>query len=601
MLRSILSVRQLEWALPLLAGVVLLCLPMLGLDYATMRQVQLTIILALIVSGMNLSLGYAGELALGHVAIYAVGAYTAGLISIHFQPDLVIQLAAAMICGLVIGVITGVPGLRMGSWSLAMTSFFLVLLVPDVVSIFKSQTGGRNGLAGILPPSVLGFQLSSTGYFVAMGLVTIAWFAAMRNIASSRMGLSFRVLKKSPVLASAMGISVYRMKLLAYALAAIPASLAGALFANLDLYVSPESFSFQFAITVLAASILGGSMSVYGAIAGAAVLQFALNSSSDLQQYSPLIVGMILITGGVALTGGLAEVGRVALRWTRTQILGKPDGAERAAAGAAEGTLDHIDGQHLEAKDVSKSFGGNRALIDVSLEADPGRITALIGPNGSGKTTLLNVICGYYRGQTGQIRLGDKTITGLPPDRVATLGVSRTFQTPHIPDDLTVREVVITGRYSHERVSVFGVLFRSPHYRRVAKGDDRDALRVLDLVGLSHLASEVATTLPLGQRRLLELARCLVSNPGAILLDEVASGLDENEIKVLSRILLELREKGSTIVLVEHNFRLVTSLADQIYVLAQGRVMSSGTPDHVQSDPNVKREYLGVDVNGDRE
>lgn len=582
------------WLVPLAAGILLLFLPALGLDYSTSRQVQLSIILALVVSGMNLSLGYAGELALGQVAMYAAGAYAAGLISVHGNSDLLVQLMAAGVSGLVVGVVTGVPGLRMGSWSLAMTSFFLVLLVPDVIAIFQESTGGRNGLAGIKPPTILGYGLSGTGYYVAMSVVAVAWFAAMRNIVVSRVGLALRVLKKSPVLASAMGIPVYRMKLTAYALAAIPAGLAGALFANLDLYVSPESIGFGFAITVLAASVLGGSMSVYGAIAGAAVLQFALNYSSFLRQFSPLIAGMILITGGVALTGGLAGVGRAVAR-VGERWIGSGDRGSRSSAGmASEGTLEHIDGEPLEAVDVSKSFGGNQALDKVSLTAAPGRITALIGPNGSGKTTLLNIICGFYQGQSGRVTLGRTPINGLPPDQVARRGVARTFQTPHIPDHLTVKEVVITGRYSHERVSLLGVLFRSPRYRRVAGSDEVAARRVLRLVGLSRLESVVATSLPLGQRRLLELARCLISDPGAILLDEVASGLDESEIKVLSRILLELREKGATIVLVEHNFRLVTSLADQIYVLAQGRVMSSGTPDHVRADPNVRREYLGV-------
>lgn len=584
------------WLIPLAVGIVFLFLPLLGLDYATSRQVQLSLILALVVSGMNLSLGYAGELALGQVAMYAAGAYAAGILSINGQTDIIVQLIAAGACSLVVGIVTGVPGLRMGSWSLAMASFFLVLLVPDIIAIFKDQTGGRNGLSGIMPPTVFGQDLGGTGYYVAMVIVTIAWFAAMRNIVSSRVGLALRVLKKSPVLASAMGISVYRMKLMAYALAAIPAGLAGALFANLDLYVSPDSIGFGFATTVLAASVLGGSMSVYGAVAGAAVLQFALNYSSDLQQFSPLIAGVILIVGGVALSGGLAGVGRALVNWVAGRFAGAHGEAAPASAGTSEGALDRIDGKALDARDVSKHFGGNRALDGVSISAPSGKITALIGPNGSGKTTLLNVICGFYRGQSGDISLGEASINGLSPDHVARLGVSRTFQTPHIPDHLTVKEVVITGRYAHERVSVLGVLFRSPHHRRVARNDERDAQRVLNLVGLSHLSSRIATSLPLGQRRLLEVARCLVSNPGAILMDEVASGLDENEIKVLSRILVELRDKGSTIVLVEHNFQLVTSLADQIYVLAQGRVMACGTPDAVRADPKVRREYLGVDT-----
>lgn len=578
------------WLVPLALGVLLIFVPQLGLDFSIVRQLELTMILALIVSGLNLSLGYAGELALGQVAMYAAGAYAAGMLSRAGHTDVLLQVAVGGFCALVVGLATGIPGLRLGSWSLAMTSFFLVLLVPDVLSIFREDTGGRNGLSGILSPTLFGHLLTPDEYFSVVAVVTVLWFIVMRNIAVSRDGTALRVLKKSPVLASSMGINVFRMKLLAYALGAIPAGLAGALFASLDLYISPDAFSFTVAMTVLAASVLGGSASVYGAAVGAFILQFGLNQSGDYQRYSLLVTGAFLVIGGVLLTGGISGLARSL--WNRLLRRG-----ESRASAPADGlaALPSVPGQTLEVEGVAKSFGGNHALSGVDLTALPGRVTALIGPNGSGKTTLLNVVCGFYRADAGTIRLGSSELQGFKPDKVARAGVARTFQTPNIPEGLTVREAVMAGRYSHHRVSVLEGMLRLPRFLRVRREDVAEAERVLDLVGIRHLEDAEALALPLGQRRLLEVARCLISNPGVLLLDEVASGLDEDELDRLAAVIRRVREAGGTVVLVEHNFQLVLELADEIVALAHGQLMARGTPEEIAHDPRVLSEYLGVD------
>lgn len=210
------------WTWPSLCALVILFLPQLGLPYAAALQVELAVILALVVSGLNLSLGYAGELALGQAAMYAAGAYAAGILSKHGQTDLLIQLAVSAGVALLVGVVTGIPGLRLNSWSLAMTSFFLVLIIPDVLQVFSSQTGGSNGLSGIQAVTLFGSALSTDGLYMAIIIVAILWFAVLRNIVASRHGVAFQVLKQSPILATSQGISVFRMKLLAYALGAIP-------------------------------------------------------------------------------------------------------------------------------------------------------------------------------------------------------------------------------------------------------------------------------------------------------------------------------------------------------------------------------------------
>lgn len=579
------------WIWPLACGALLLLLPSLGLSYTATRQIELTLILSLIVVGMNLSLGFAGELAMGQTAMYAAGAYIAGMASKLGVTDIWLQILIGAASALVVGLISGIPGLRLGSWSLAMTSFFLILLVPDVLSIFKEQTGGRNGLAGIMPPTSFGQMIDPKGYYLIIVAVAIVVFALMRNFIVSEHGMALRVLKQSPVLASAMGISVFRAKLTAYAIGAIPAGVAGALFANLDLFISPEAFTFSFAMTVLAASIFGGSASIYGALIGSAVLQFGMNQSTNFQQYGLVISGAFLLLGGVAFTGGLSGLLRGLIR--------RADAAAHRKAGvvaepAVVAELDTLDGARLRAEGISKAFGGNQALSDVSIDAAPGAVTAIIGPNGSGKTTLLNMISGFYRADSGSITLDGEPIQGLASFRVARGGVSRTFQTPNVPAHLTVIEAVEAGRYAADRAGILPSVLRLPRYWRARRADRRDAERALALVGLSEQRHQLAASLPLGNRRLLEVARGLVSSPKVLLLDEVASGLDEDELEMLEELVIRLRDAGMTVILVEHNFQLVLRIASDIYVLAQGAVVAHGAADEIERNPRVMEEYLGV-------
>jgi branched-chain amino acid transport system permease protein len=579
------------WIWPALTACVILFLPQLGLPYAATLQVELAAILALVVSGLNLSLGYAGELALGQAAMYAAGAYTAGILSEHGHTDLLLQLAVSGAVALLVGVITGIPGLRLNNWSLAMTSFFLVLLIPDLLQIFSSQTGGTNGLSGIQAVTLFGSPLSSGGLYKAIVVVAIVWFAVLRNIVTSRHGIAFQVLKQSPVLATSQGIAVFRMKLVAYALGAIPAGVAGVLFANLEQFISPDAFSFTLATSVLAASILGGSASVYGAAIGAAIMQFGPNESTAFQQYSLVFYGLFLVVGGVLLRGGIARLGRDLVR-RLDRVAGVVAPPPPGAAQSQEVTS--LSGEVLAVRGVSKNFGGNQALRDVSLVAEPGKVTALIGPNGSGKTTLLNIVCGFYRTDQGEISLGTDRLDQLPPHRVARAGVARTFQTPNLPAGITVAEAVSSGRYTTSPASMWSAILRTPKYRRVRRADAAEAERVLELAGLAHLRDTQAASLPLGMRRLLELARALIAKPRVLLLDETASGLDEDEVDRIAVLLARIRDAGATVILVEHNFRLVLELADHIAVLAHGEVIAAGPSAEIEQDPRVLTEYLGT-------
>ena len=270
---------------PLAGAALIAVLPWIGVSRYWTLQIAYSLIFLLVVSGLNLSMGFAGELALGQGAIYASGAYTAAVFGNHNIHDVLIVVPAAAVVALLVGLVSGAPGLRLGKWSLAMVSFFLVVILPDVVNIFSGQTGGLNGTT-IPVPSLGGVTLGSRGLYLTIVVVAVIWLAALRNLVTSRHGGALRVVRESRVLASSLGISVYGLKLAVYALGAVPAGAAGALFAYLVVYISPGTFTFSLIISFFAASIIGGSESVYGAVAGAAVLEFVPLALTGFQRYS---------------------------------------------------------------------------------------------------------------------------------------------------------------------------------------------------------------------------------------------------------------------------------------------------------------------------
>lgn len=584
------------FVIPFAIAVVLAVLPWLGMGIYWNQEIVLTIGLALLASGLNLSFGFAGELALGQVAVYAVGAYVSGYVALNLTADIFVSLLCAIAAALIIGLISGYPGLRLGGWALAMTSFFLVLLVPDLVNIFQKYTNGTIGLVGIPPLTLAGYPLDQNEYYLCALVIGTLWFMVFRNLVTSRHGKALLVLRRSPVLASSLGIGVKPLKLKAYAIGAVPCGIAGVLYANLNHFVSPANpgpFTITTAIAVLAASVLGGSTSVYGTLAGAAVLQLGPLRLTSFNLYTDAVDGAFLIVFGILLSDGLAGLcTRLLASWARRRSAQE---AGAAVAGTSRERLAcTLSGAALEVDSVSKRFGGNAALSGVSLRAAPGRVTALIGPNGSGKTTLLNMVCGFYRIDGGRISLDGVPVAGRPPHKVAAAGVARTFQTPIIPKGLTVAETVATGRYATAYTGMASSVLRLRGHWRNERADREAARRALAVTGIAHLADEDAESQPLGIRRLIEVARLVAADPKVVLFDEVASGLDDDEVADLGEIIRELAAAGGTVILVEHNFSLVLDVADEIYVLANGQVVASGPPAEIRSHPAVLREYLGV-------
>jgi branched-chain amino acid transport system ATP-binding protein/branched-chain amino acid transport system permease protein len=602
-----------RWSLlfPLIGAVVLLLFPVYSSDQYWLNQLSLIAVLFLVISGVNLSFGYAGEVQFGQVFMFALGSYATMILAVS---DNFVEIIPLVIIGGLVAAIAGfviaLPALRIGGWSLAMASFFLVITLPDFVRIFQSKTGGDNGLIGIPSPKLFGTTLGTKGLYVATVAVALLWLVCYRNLVTSRYGVIFRILRESPVQARSLGFSTLRLKVLAYTLGALPAGIAGCLYGFISLIITPSDFGINLAIGIVAASVLGGVESVYGAILGAAILQLGPEESVSFAQYAPVVYGGFLIAAAVLLRSGVGGLGRLAAVRASRRLVGKaPEGAAVTAAGslsahsahAEEVATDHhalievlgkLAGRALDVRGVSKAFGGVKALRDVTLNAEPGRITALIGSNGSGKTTLLNVICGYTRADSGSV-VFDEPLTGMSAHRVAKQRVGRTFQTPSIPRGVSVADVVASGRFHVDQRGVLTCILRLRHYRRSRRADRVEALEMLDLVGLAAIADQEASSQPLGNRRLIELARALCGRPSLLLLDEPASGLGEHEVETLGRVVTAAARAGATVVLIEHNFGFVGRISDQVHVLHLGELIASGQAAEVSANPRVIESYLG--------
>jgi branched-chain amino acid transport system ATP-binding protein len=248
----------------------------------------------------------------------------------------------------------------------------------------------------------------------------------------------------------------------------------------------------------------------------------------------------------------------------------------------------------LEADRLSISFGGVRAIDGVSIAIESGQVFSIIGPNGSGKTTLFNLVSGIYTPNDGSIRLGGETVTGLAPDRLARRGLSRTFQNLQIFSRMSVLENVMVGRHRHERTGIVAELLHWPSVARQNEATREAARAVLARVGLAEAADRPAASLAYGALKRLEIARALASEPKLLLLDEPAAGCNAVETQEIDLVIRSIVKGGTTVVLVEHDMRLVMNISDRVHVLASGRTLAEGTPDEVRSNPAVIEAYLGV-------
>ena len=575
----------------------LVLLPLVFRDELTQYALARVGAFAAAATGLALVSGVAGQISLGHAGLMAAGAYGSAGLAVHAGWPFLASWAAGTALAAAVGLAFGVPSLRVRRQYLALATLGGGFIIWQIVRETGSLTGSDFGLPGVPPPSAFGHAFSPLGSAVlAMALLALALFAA-GNLAGARAGRAFRAVRDGETGAQACGVSIFGTKLGAFVLSAAIAGAAGALFAHSEGFIAPGQFDPRVSFTLLLAAVLGGLASPFGGALGVLLIlgpsELFPSAFDWLESYQLVAWGPVALLVVFRWPDGVAgAIGRAIRRRRGTAVSQPEPSAQVDVLPTLRAAEVRGDEPLLVVRSVGKSFGGLRALHDVSLSVTPGTIHALIGPNGSGKTTLLDCVTGLLTPGDGTITLGRTRLDGVAPHRVAALGVARTFQQVALFGSMTAAENVLVGAYLRTRggVGLGASGLRAPG----DAGVESEARALLAAVGLDGRERDPALALSYGQRKRLELARALALHPRLLLLDEPAAGRNEPEILELGRFLKRLRAAGLTILLVEHHMNFVLSLADAVTVLDEGRVVAEGPPETVRTDPAVVEAYLGA-------
>ena len=528
--------------------------------------------------GLNVLLGLTGQVSLGHIGFYAIGAYTAAILTVRGVSFWLAFPMAGLLSG-VIGALLALPALRVTGPYLAMVTIAFAFIVQHGTIEWKDLTGGQNGLMGLVPPQIGGHVFAEREMALFATLLAGLSLYLFRRFAESAWGKAMVAVRESETAARSVGLNPVSIKTTAFAISAVFAGLAGAIFAPLMMFVAPDSFPFSQSILFLLAVIVGGAGWVLGPVVGAVVTVMLPELLSYLAEYRLLFVGaLLLVVLWLAPDGVIGTLARYLRRVSPVSAdAGDFDLRTFLTTGAAR--------SHLEVSGISISFGGIRAASDVSFAAEPGRITSVIGPNGAGKTTVLNMIGGFFQPDAGNIRLGGVELAGAPAWRISRAGIARTYQTTQLFGEMSVFDNVLVAL----RRGQLGNPLRD-----IAVSDDHHAAKaLLAFVGYEGALAAPANGLPHVDRRLVEIARALASKPQVILLDEPAAGLMRSDKAALSKLIRRISALGIAVILVEHDMALVMGISDHIVVLDAGSVIAGGPPAEIRRDQRVLKAYLG--------
>ena len=545
-------------------------------------------LLAIVGVGLNVLLGLTGQVSFGHVGFYAIGAYTMAILTTKTGLSFWLVWPLAALLGGVSGALVALPALRVKGPYLAMITIAFGLIVEHGIVEASGLTGGQNGIMGLAAPSLGGLAKGERAMaLLAIGGAGLA-LAGYAWLSRGTWGVAMRAVRDSETAAESVGLNPLAIKSVAFSISAVCAAAAGALYAPLSGFVTPHTFGFVQSILFVLVVMIGGAGSVAGPLVGALIVGLLPELLSGLEDYRLLFFGALLLVVLWVAPDGMAGLVRLLReKWRPGHLMDRPRLTDAALA------LPLRARQSIAAQGLTMRFGGVRAVADLHFSASAGAVTSLIGPNGAGKSTALNMLGGFYQPTAGAFALGGQQLEGRSALHISRRGVARTYQTSQLFGSLSVQDNVVLAMHRGRLGPLLGAA------RRAAPERTMRARQLLAYCGYTGHPKTLAADLPHVDRRLVEIARALATDPDALLLDEPAAGLSREDKVRLGALLRRIADAGLTVLLVEHDMTLVMGISDQVVVLDAGVRLAAGTPNQVQADPAVQQAYLGESL-GDR-